>query len=67
MPASPVNKRIYEQKAKKQQKSLKNVLTNYIQDDIITKSSVRYSKQRQRKHRICGIWRGTEVVITGRS
>ena len=43
------------------------MLTNYIQDDIITKSSVRHSKQRQRKHGICGLWRGTEVVITGRS
>ena len=39
------------------------MLTKHNTNDNITKSSARRTKHRW----ICGIWRGTEVVITGRS
>lgn len=48
---------------KKFKKVWKNVLTKHNTNDNITKSSARRIKHRW----ICGIWRGTEVVITGRS
>ena len=41
--ANPVNKRLCRVVLKNIKKSLKNLLTNYRHDDIITKSSVRHS------------------------
>ena len=43
MAANSVNKRLCRITLKNIKKSLKNLLTNYRHDDIITKSSVRHS------------------------